>query len=187
MSQLTDPGVDALWKALFQTATPAGLGPDPRADRLDAAAVVGAVEGSERLARLSERDRSLVRALALLWHDHLDEAHEIAQEVSTADGSLLHGMMHRREPDFWNSKYWYRQAGWHPSHALLLKTVKEAFPPKDHDWVADLEKGGQWDAFAFVDLCEKAIKQRHKELAAQLARVQELEFRAVLQSLIEGR
>ena len=53
--------------------------------------------------------------LSGLWllHGFLDESHEISQSLKTAEGSFWHGIMHRIELDFWNSKYWYRQVGSH--------------------------------------------------------------------------
>ena len=42
------------------------------------------------------------------------EAHEIAQDVSTPEGSYWHGIVHRQEPDAANSGYWFRQVGAHP-------------------------------------------------------------------------
>jgi hypothetical protein len=69
-----------------------------------------------------------------LYHDFLDESHKISQDVETPTGSFWHAVMHRREPDPGNSKYWWRRVGKHP----VLTT---------------LEYG---DPFAFVDRCEKA-------------------------------
>ncbi|MBC8106687.1 MAG: hypothetical protein H7Z14_08875 [Anaerolineae bacterium] len=42
-----------------------------------------------------------------LWHDFVDEAHKISQDIDSAEGSWLHAIVHRREGDFSNSKYWY--------------------------------------------------------------------------------
>ena len=54
--------------------------------------------------------------LSAVWllDDHLDESHRISQSVSTSSGSYWHGIMHRREPDYGNSGYWFRRVGDHP-------------------------------------------------------------------------
>ena len=77
--------------------------------------------------------------LAGLWllHGFLDESHEISQSLKTAEGSFWHGIMHRIEPDFWNSKYWYRQVG---SHQVIDSMAK---------------RNSEYPA-GFVDACERA-------------------------------
>ncbi len=52
-------------------------------------------------------DRDMARCcLAGLWlyHNFLDESHALSQDIATPTGSYWHGLMHRREPDFWNPK-----------------------------------------------------------------------------------
>src|SRR5262245_21358275 len=62
-----------------------------------------------------ERDLSpACRAGLWLAFDFLDESHSISQELNTVEGSYWHALMHRRELDYWNSKYWFRRVGEHP-------------------------------------------------------------------------
>ncbi len=51
---------------------------------------------------------------AALWHDARGDwrkAHELAQAESSADGSHVHGYLHRKEGDDGNAAYWYARAG----------------------------------------------------------------------------
>ena len=53
-------------------------------------------------------------ALQALWFQakgDWEASHNIAQDLHTAMGSLIHAHLHRDEGDDWNAKYWYRQAG----------------------------------------------------------------------------
>src|SRR5215204_2447980 len=50
-----------------------------------------------------------------LWFDWLDQSHTISQGIDTPTGSYWHAIMHRREGDFGNSKYWYARCRNHPS------------------------------------------------------------------------
>jgi hypothetical protein len=44
----------------------------------------------------------------------IERSHSISQNIENLEGSFLHGMMHRREGDFSNAKYWFRRVGNHP-------------------------------------------------------------------------
>jgi hypothetical protein len=90
-------------------------------------------------------DRDMARAcLSGLWllHDFLDEAHQISQDIATPTGSYWHAIMHRREPDPSNSKYWWRRVGDHPT----LKQLQEQAPALGYKFT---------DPFAFVDFVER--------------------------------
>jgi len=97
--------------------------------------------------------------VAGLWllYDHLEECHGIAQSIETPDGSYWHAVMHRREGDFSNSKYWYRRVG---EHKIFPELLKQSQPLVVHDkQLQAVNGGGTWNPFAFVDLCEKASQR----------------------------
>ena len=76
----------------------------------------GASKEAHRLAAVAVETISepALRAGIWLYVDDLDQSHRVSQTVHTPTGSYWHAIMHRREGDFGNSKYWLRQAGAHP-------------------------------------------------------------------------
>jgi hypothetical protein len=95
------------------------------------------------------RDREAALAcISGLWlyHDFLDESHTISQDLPGWFGSYWHGIMHRREPDASNAKYWFRRVESNPVYDSLAGAASE---------LGLTVKGGKWDPFAFVDQCER--------------------------------
>jgi hypothetical protein len=135
-----------------------------------------ALAGADAFRPHRVRDRALAdpcRAGLWLYHDFLDESHAISQELHTAEGSYWHALMHRREPDFSNSKYWFRRVGMHPVFEPLHQAAAElaAGAPAR---AAFLATQASWDAFAFVDLCEASYDENAPchELCRQVQRVE---------------
>jgi len=62
-------------------------------------------------SEVAVRQPALVQAAIWYYVDDLDRSHNIAQNIEGPEGALWHGLMHRREGDFWNAKYWFRRAG----------------------------------------------------------------------------
>jgi hypothetical protein len=182
---MSNPLADDLRAFLF-TAELAELGPGPRAGVGAKAELREVLEAAVRRTRLTEETRQLVCALVLLWHDHLDTAHTIAQGIENPDGSLVHAIMHRREPDYWNSKYWWRRVGKHPCFPELAKRVMEFLKAKgERDLLAKLVPSGQWDPFAFVDACEAAANLPASAKRVQLLReIQRIEAEVALEHFL---
>lgn len=94
-----------------------------------------------------------LRSALHLWNDSLERCHALAQELHDPTGSYLHGLMHRREPDYANAKYWFRRVGTHPVYASLA---------------------ADWDPFAMVDRCEKAAGDPALESALREIQAREI-------------
>lgn len=66
------------------------------------------------LSSLNSVPENLSLEQLCVWYilkDDWDKAHNIAQDLDSKIGSLLHGFLHRQEGDIFNARYWYNRAG----------------------------------------------------------------------------
>jgi len=160
------------------TPEPPALGPGPRDGIKPEAALEHELE--EVFARNPGRNQQLIRALLLLWHDHLETAHSIAQEIDNDDGAFVHGIMHRREPDYGNAKYWFRRVGNHRTFTEIANRAGALLEVrKQTELSRKLLSQGTWDAFAFIDACEEAAQS--VSAAAVLRELQRIETECLLE------
>ena len=103
------------------------------------------------LATLFPSARAPEAALAGLYayFSCFEEAHTIAQEIETAEGSYWHGILHRQEPDAGNASYWFSRTG---PHAIFPELRNAAA-------ALGLGLGARWDPFRFIDYCEQARRR----------------------------
>jgi hypothetical protein len=127
----------------------------------------------------------LLLAAALLYNDHHDEAHDLVQDLTDRDGCLLHAILHRREPDYWNATYWFRRVSGHPLYrAATPVIVAAATEPPTKTLLKRLTLSGTLDPIAFVEECEKAAGGSSKPEIGFLRRVQQAEFEALVAHLL---
>lgn len=141
----------------------------------------------ETLAGLSLSARTpeitALQAGLFQWHDALDDSHTCSQSIEgqgrNRSGDYWHAIMHRREPDYGNSKYWFRRVGSHPIFAELGRRTEPWISTIASDWKSRLLKSG-WDPFAFVDFCEMVATGQRPDWTPLAERIQELEMLLLL-------
>ena len=161
---------------VIETEGPPGLGPGRR----DSIKSIEELNQEIESLNLAGTTIELARSAAFLWHDHLDASHDISQDLLSSDGSFLHGVMHRREPDYPNAKYWFRRAGSHSAYLILSSRVEEYLGEvKNELLLKQLVPDGCWDPFAFVD----AVERREEDIEI-LQNIQRLEFESFVESFL---
>ena len=129
------------------------------------------------------------------WHDFLDESHVQSQSIEGQGqlrlGDYWHAIMHRREPDYANSRYWFRQVGRQPifkelatcADRILQEHTRAGRPGDAERWRSLLMRGDTWNPAAFVDLCE-ACHGRDDPLTFAARRIQQAEMALLMQATI---
>ena len=127
-----------------------------------------------------------IKSGLLLWNDALDASHTISQGLANATGSYWHGIMHRREPDYSNAKYWFGRVGTHAIFPEIreraLALYNETAEPSDAlasigQAIAD---NAAWDAAQFIDWCQAAESASEPDVVRFLQQVQAEEIRLLL-------
>lgn len=113
----------------IETAMPHLLGSHPHHSAL--------VEQVLQHPALAGRDH--LAAGLWLYVDDLERSHTLSQSLEDPAGSFWHGIVHRREGDFSNSRYWHRRAAGHPLLAANLEGL-----------VSDVERARGEDVPALV-------------------------------------
>jgi hypothetical protein len=110
---------------------------------------------------------ALVRGGLLYALDDLDGCHRFFQDVHSDLGSYWHGMMHRREADFDNARFWFRRAGALPVFDRLHGEIAAI----SHDMAKQIT----WDPYLFTGMCEQARHGADDE-RGELPQLQRAEF-----------
>lgn len=130
-----------------------------------------------------------VLAGLLQINDYLDESHNHSQSIQgegrDVNGDYWHGIMHRREPDYGNGKYWFRRVGHHPCFDKLAPLAEQALDECGSsavdDWKHRVTGSNGWDGAAFIDLCQTAEQSSDLELTTAAKRIQWAEMLLLLE------
>ena len=125
----------------------------------------------------SSDDASAMLSGLWLWHDWLDQSHTISQSIDTPTGSFWHAILHRREGDFSNSKYWYRRVGAHPIYSAIGANVAAIINPlpADKSLLRLLRDG--WNPDALVDLAQELDSRPDAGRLGVFVAIQQTEWR----------
>jgi hypothetical protein len=113
--------------------------------------------------------------LAGLWTycSCFDEAHAVAQDDASVEGSYWHGILHRQEPDAWNSGYWFRRVR---SHAVFSPLAEAACEIAERNPGSGFRISQTWDPNAFIDYCESARQKPGSLQEAVALEIQRVEW-----------
>jgi hypothetical protein len=131
-------------------------------------------------------DSVAIKAGLLLWHDAADASHQLSQSIEGLGkrhaGDYWHAILHRREPDYGNAKYWFRQFHLHPVMSELIPYATRALQDvvDGQTWKGRLTGKGSWDPFAFVDLCEACAGNEGSPLGIAARRIQAAEMQLLM-------
>jgi hypothetical protein len=135
-----------------------------------------------KLPEANQTQLAAMQAGLFLLNDFFEESHSCSQSIegmTPHTGDYWHAILHRREPDYSNSKYWFRHVGRHAAFKDVARRVDQLRSTADGPFDRVLP-GGNWDPFAFVDLCEKG--ERDRGLKDWCEQVQFQEMLALLES-----
>ena len=116
--------------------------------------------------------KPLAQAGLCLLAGDLDRSHALSQSIASPEGSFWHGIMHRREGDYGNAKYWFGRVGDHPVIQTLIHSEQAS--------LADYN-----DPYDFIDQCEKAMTSRNKDAMNRCMEIQWQEWMSLMQCSID--
>ena len=99
----------------------------------------------------------------------LQRSHEVSQALPSPEGSFWHGIMHRREGDFWNAKYWFRKVGKHSVFEQLAGSIRGMEAEGKAISLVELFSATKLPE-ALVDECERSLASK-TDHAALLQRI----------------
>tara|TARA_R110002111_G_scaffold262289_1_gene337742 strand:- start:183 stop:1235 length:1053 start_codon:yes stop_codon:yes gene_type:complete len=173
-------------KQQFPTLAPQHPGPD----RDWLLHLLRAYQPAQDLPSISSPpDATALKAGLFCIHDYLEESHQFSQSVEHQGlhhaGDYWHHIMHRREPDYSNAKYWSRAVGYHPLHDILPAAAQPLFDLSQSqsvlNWKNRLLQNNRWSLNVFVDCCAECESSQDQELNELARKIQWMEMQLLLQ------
>jgi hypothetical protein len=151
---------DTAARDLLESAQPADLLAEPIRNPDDAAAMMSGL---------------------WLYFDWLDQSHHLSQSLENPTGSFWHAIMHRREGDFPNSKYWYARCTTHPTMQTLAANAPRMINemPADKSLLRVISTG--WNPNALVDLIAEMHQKPDDPRRAAAVALQKLEWQLLFE------
>lgn len=103
-----------------------------------------------------------------------EDSHQLAQDISSTEGSYWHAIVHRMEPDSSNSAYWFRRTGAHP---IFTELHREASEILHRAGASGWRLKQQWDPMLFLTWCDEARQQAGSPLERAACEIQQAEWR----------
>lgn len=131
------------------------------------------VPDAQRLFPDAAQPSAALAGLALQLADW-EGSHELAQHIDTPEGSFWHAILHRMEPDEFNSNYWFRKVGQHGIFPELLADAKSilATSPVDGWQMAD-----RWQPRLFHTWIREAVETKDPRKHTVAVAIQNAELR----------
>lgn len=165
--------VDRLRQVLVMAGNP-GLGQEVRPLAKSVAEVRSLLDEALHQTVFSAPRQAQLFALALCWHDQWDAAHDLCQTMEgDPDADFIHAVLHRREGDADNARYWLGKVGDHPAWRHLV-------PVAAAEGLTGLVSSGAWRPGAFLARCLQATPAD----TPALMRIQAAELLALLDHLV---
>lgn len=143
---------------------------------------------------LDTTSRTALAAAIWLWRDDFDQAHELAQQIEGTGrpnhGDYVHAIVHRREPDPGNARYWFRRVARHPVlnrlpagwEAIRTNHLSSAVSAASGRLPA-LQTGGQWDSAGWIDWAEHVRRKGSPQELTAALELQQFEILSLIDEI----
>ncbi|MCZ7647971.1 MAG: hypothetical protein M5U26_22380 [Planctomycetota bacterium] len=164
------PGVQALLERARREARPPTLPMgEPATDAFEAIQGLDEAKLAGKPARSPDDGRCVLAGLWLLF-EGFEQSHTLSQAVNTPEGSYWHAILHRREPDASNARYWFARVGAHPIFPELLQDARELARKHPQADLKGLLEGPAWDPDEFVLRCTREPRGETEAALLELQR-----------------